>query len=739
MPLKINKFENIYGIKELSLTNPFGRINLIYASNGLMKSSFANAIKDISTGKIPSDRIFKSRIPQYDISILNKQFTEANKDILDGVIVFKHDDYEFLKFKDKEALISKLVISTALKKKYSDEKTGYQSVIVAIENLSDSICDLLIGGHAPKNKETVLGSLVDVLQCHSSWRELILTLSDDLKKYETLNNYDFFQLFNDKTEAFLSKKDIQKKLNGYVKTYNNKLTSKIFSGRFGPAEIERLRALLIEIGYFEAGHQLFFANEKYVQNSKELEDFISKYEAEILKDADVKKEYLDIVTLLEKNKDTREFRDIIKEDPTLLVRLADTHKLKEELIETKLSPIGSRIKEVKQLITDKEGLLKNLLKEAESEGKSWKKIVKKFNERFSVPFTVNIDDLSNTVLGLKMPEFIFKFVDKDEEEQISEEILKGTLSTGEKRALAVLHLLFDVEYAKNNSKDILIVLDDIVDSFDYRNKYSLVEYINEMLSNTDTNCIIMTHNYDFFRTCRQRLKHLGAETWIAYETSRGKIRIQHFTGNITANGLNLFCDWAKQVSDNCDSNECKAIALIPVVRNLLEIDKRKVGYEKLTALLHYSKGETDKIKFGDIKDILSQCVEIDIETIKDRLVFNEILKLANNITSNSQNLNLEDKLLLAMAIRLKAEEYMQKIFDKNSVSFTTTSNQTIVMFEKLNSLHLLTDGEKEILSTVIITTPDFIHVNSFMYEPLIDVSIPELVSLYNKVKNQLII
>lgn len=37
------------------------------------------------------------------------------------------------------------------------------------------------------------------------------------------------------------------------------------------------------------------------------------------------------------------------------------------------------------------------------------------------------------------------------------------------------------------------------------------------------------------------------------------------------------------------------------------------------------------------------------------------------------------------------------------------------------------------MEKVTIMTPDNIHLNSFMYEPLIDMSIRELKGLYNKV------
>lgn len=43
-----------------------------------------------------------------------------------------------------------------------------------------------------------------------------------------------------------------------------------------------------------------------------------------------------------------------------------------------------------------------------------------------------------------------------------------------------------------------------------------------------------------------------------------------------------------------------------------------------------------------------------------------------------------------------------------------------------------------LIEEVNMMTPEGIHLNSFMYEPLIDMSAEHLVSLYNRCKNELI-
>ncbi len=89
---------------------------------------------------------------------------------------------------------------------------------------------------------------------------------------------------------------------------------------------------------------------------------------------------------------------------------------------------------------------------------------------------------------------------------------------------------------------------------------------------------------------------------------------------------------------------------------------------------------------------------------------------------------------MSIGIRLKAEEYMlNKI--PNSGTLVITSNQTS---ELLKHFKLINNDKATItvLDRVNLMTPENIHVNAFMYEPLIDISILHLVDLYKKV-NQL--
>lgn len=59
------KFSNCYGLKDFELPRiDFSTSNraIIYAPNGVMKTSFSKVMDDISKGLAPVDRVFKDAI-----------------------------------------------------------------------------------------------------------------------------------------------------------------------------------------------------------------------------------------------------------------------------------------------------------------------------------------------------------------------------------------------------------------------------------------------------------------------------------------------------------------------------------------------------------------------------------------------------------------------------------------------------------------------------------------------------
>ena len=93
--------------------------------------------------------------------------------------------------------------------------------------------------------------------------------------------------------------------------------------------------------------------------------------------------------------------------------------------------------------------------------------------------------------------------------------------------------------------------------------------------------------------------------------------------------------------------------------------------------------------------------------------------------------NLENKIILSMAIRLKTELFLEEKIDKDGI-LDSKWNQTIKLIEKYKE-KFPEDRNNKLFEKVILMTPENIHINAFMYEPIIDMWENELRKLYKEV------
>jgi len=77
---------------------------------------------------------------------------------------------------------------------------------------------------------------------------------------------------------------------------------------------------------------------------------------------------------------------------------------------------------------------------------------------------------------------------------------------------------------------------------------------------------------------------------------------------------------------------------------------------------------------------------------------------------------------------------IKKIAEPQFVS-SITKRQTFKLFEKFKAKHSAELEAIKVLDRVMLMTPEIIHLNSFMYEPILDMSDEHLRDLYSAVKN----
>ena len=394
-------------------------------------------------------------------------------------------------------------------------------------------------------------------------------------------------------------------------------------------------------------------------------------------------------------------------------------------------------------------LLENEIDNIDFDDTQWNNALEIFEERFTVPYKMKISNIKSAIIGESVPRVSFYFEKNGEIVTLERGELedKDVLSQGEKRALYLLNIIFDVEKLKDSNNDILFIIDDIADSFDYKNKYAIVEYLYEMSTIDNFRLLILSHNFDFYRTVASRLS-LKREARLCAEYSNGEIilkeeKYQNQPFKFWKNNLGYI----------------NILALIPFVRNIIEYRSKESelnkdeDYMTLTSLLHKKDGNT-LITFSDIEDIYKKylkSIEFKEEVDGNTVVLEELIRQAEAI--NLENAELEHKIIMAMAIRHKAEQYMFSEIGKHTGQLTWSIKRnmkigTVGEFithinNSGNQTRELYNGIKQfakkdivkILDEVNIMTPENIHLNSFMYEPLLDMDIIELHRLYQNIKN----
>ena len=392
-----------------------------------------------------------------------------------------------------------------------------------------------------------------------------------------------------------------------------------------------------------------------------------------------------------------------------------------------------------------------------------------FKDRFHMPFEMRIDNLQNVIFG-EIPVVRFEFRDEDTWRIVlkQQSEISNTLSQWEKRALFLLNMIFDLEKIKkdiegNPGQEILIIADDVADSFDYRNKYAIVEYLQELAESQGIYLIILTHNYDFFRCINSRLNIRDDCKKIVNRDSRWTLCIkdayskepwEEWKSKVCPNDTPENDTPENDTSENDTSeNEKKKylIALIPFVRNLIQYARgsQNDNFLFLTHLLHWKAGnwaipETQNISFNDLLPIYNAWFWTNIQLENsDQRIYN-YLNDPNIFEWNS----LAEKILYAIVIRLYAEQIMLTELPRinPNVNLNPDRDQFWDLYGKfINCLRTLPanlrnerqrfERIKSVLNRVSIMTPESIHFNSFMYEPIIDMDIIELQHLYDELQH----
>ena len=422
----------------------------------------------------------------------------------------------------------------------------------------------------------------------------------------------------------------------------------------------------------------------------------------------------------------------IKTDPSYTNIFKNIDKTEEEYIIQNIYSLKTALNEY---INEYEIAKQNvgfILREANKEKKLWNDTINTFNERFNMPFTLSIKNIKNAVLELNGMEVEFLINDK---KCNKEKVVENVLSNGEKKALYLLEMIFIVEKMKKENKFPVLIFDDIADSFDYTNKHAIIEYLYDI--SKDYKFIVLTHNFDFYRHFGLKVSTQGNCYFANKEYSNSKITLQ--------NG-GYFSNVFEQLYKNkIGKNKFKFdIAAIPFSRGVIELTKGEsntnADYMFFTNLLHYKPGKGSSCKMKKLYELYKKIYpteKIDQVIIsKNDYVYKIIIEQASEI-SKEKNIaqNLEEKIILAIALRLCCEKYMYKRLKRKKKITNDEMDRMMIgeLYHKKYKNVFPKDLFNNAIEKVCILVPQIIHFNGFMYEPLIDFSIDRLRSLFKAV------
>jgi hypothetical protein len=709
------ELDNCYGIKKLKKQFDFskGRAYAIYAPNGVMKSSLAQTFLDAASGTDSADRIFPGR------KTTRKITDENGKDLVkESIFVVRPYVDEF----GTNEKTSTLLLDNKLKKEYEQL---YAKINEAKEGLLRALKDQCPTKKSIENEISAAFSADDFYTALHRVRKELEDQTDT-----PFANVEYDRTFDDRVLAVLDTPDVKTALNDYIKRYNELLDASLFfkKGVFDYYNAGEVAKTLTKNGFFSAKHSITLRGGKPIEvtTQKELESIITKEKEAILTDTKLLKEFDRMAKVLQKNETLRDFQQYMMNQPELLSQMSNITKFKQNVWK---SCLKVKYDLYLRLISEHEKAQKRQ-KEIEATAKTqrtqWEEVIQMFNDRFVVPFTLELKNRIAAVLGHdSLVELGFTYHDGTDAISVKKDDLLKCLSMGERRALYLLHVIFEIEVRKKANRETLMVVDDIADSFDYQNKYAIIQYLKDVHDNPLFKQIIMTHNFDFFRTVESRFPELYPRCLMASKTSAGIILEQ-------AKGIkNVFAnDWQCHFS----TEPKKKIACIPFLRNLVEYTKGEIdpSFLKLTSLLHW-KSDTATITESDLTTIYNQvCSASVVSNNGAKLVIDIIRTEAEACRTATGYVPLENKVVLAIGIRLAAEEFMVKKVNDPVFVGAITGNQTAALVEKFKALFGAVP-EARVLDRVMIMTPENIHLNSFMYEPLIDMSDEQLRTLYANV------
>ena len=711
--------KNCYGIKNLQRDFDFSntRAYALYAPNGVMKSSLAQTFQDAAEDKDSEDRIFKTR------ETVRKIIDEDGQEISGHRILAVAPYDENLGLTEQT---STLLLAPNLKKEFDDLLRATEAAKVAL------LSAIRAQSKSKKDMDVEISSAIMPTSFELDLALIRIKREVEEQKDSPFESVEYDKIFNEKVLSALNTKDLKNAIEDYVKRYNQLLAGSTYfrKGTFDYYNAGQVAKSLADNGFFDAKHTVSLnadSGNHEITNQKDLEAVIEKEKVKILTDEALRKKFDDVAKQLQRNVQLREFCKYVQDDEAILSRMNNPDKLKQDVLKSYLKVHEGLYSDWIVKYDAAAQRRKELEAQARQQRTQWERVIDIFNDRFVVPFKLKARNKAEVSLGqTSIIDLGFTYVDGGDTIDVEKTLLLKSLSMGERKALYVLNVIFEIETRIKSQQETLVVVDDIADSFDYQNKYAIIQYLKDITEAGLFKLLIMTHNFDFFRTLNSRF--IRYSKCLMASKNEGGIILAQAVGikNVFAN------DWKR----NFFTDSKKKIASIPFLRNIVEMTTGESDphYQTLTAMLHWKEGSA-AITVAQLDDINNSICKTDEASVDPtKLICQLVEEEAEACLDAQAGMNLENKIVLAISIRLRAERFMIDRIADPAFVVEITENQMQELIAKFKKL--FPDDQETIttLDQVALMTPENIHVNSFMYEPIVDMSDDHLRKLYHKIK-----
>lgn len=719
--------KNCRGIAELNATLGLKSSGaIIYASNGTFKTSLVETIDDYTKDQKPQDFFHPGKDSSFSIECDGKKISGACLHV-----VSRPDKLEGCKFFSTSMLASPSI------------KARLEEIKGPLSEKKKLLVEAMVASLKAGSKRKVDPSDVEayVRQCSKSgsFFDGLRVLRDELGdgvSIEAIEGISYPELFSIQKRKLLEKPSVAPQIAAYEKHLDALLTNThYFVTGFSYRELSRLCESLAGTEFFAAGHKLLFCDQvtkaDRICESQEDLDCLLQEELSLVFSTKTMREQFDLVgKALGNAKPAQELIGYLGNHKQALGDMANLKGFERLFYLRAVSESRNLMDTLLDGYDARKAELTSIVRDIEREKSDWSNAIDIFQERFSFPFRIKMTNRVESVLGYEAPAIEYEHRDT----AVEESILYEHLSTGERNAMFLLNTIFEIERIPTSyGATHYLFFDDPVDSFDYRNKYAFIEYLRDFAKKTGIKIIVLTHNYDFMRALATRLPSVFCrdDIFVCEAASSGELSLCR-SDYLKKNVLDA---WKQEVEQD---NELVTLASIPFVRELVELreGRNAEDYKLMSQALH---GRTEgslltidslapayKSYWASLPLSASYCIQ-------DKCF--EKCELLAGLKENADNLlTLESKIVLSMGSRILAERWLYQSRAASSGAEQCSYGKLwgrIKAHQKKDLAEWGIDEKRyKTLDEVALLTPGNIHVNAFMYEPIIDTSAWRLQDLF---------